>query len=459
MVHMMQRLSFKLLFKEVVIAEFMFGFFLLIHTSEGQSLQKSQPQLVTAMAGEDVVLPCHLKAPLNTDELAVEWGRLDLNPRFVYLWFDGSEYKDDQNIAYKGRTSLFTERLKDGDVSLRLTGVKHSDNGRFRCYDPKEIEQYFVDLFIGSVSSPRISLAGLDNSSLGVMLDCSSAGWYPEPEIIWLDGEGNIMSVGSTEKTKGPDGLYSVSSRVTVEKRHNNNITCRVQQKDINQTREKHIYIQDDVFGVRFPCIMPLPLSLNAVLGLSLFLLFIILIRKWRQTKILKKRLKDEVNWEKQYLMTEEKDYVFKKKSDLVEKLRKGNQDQRSIDQQIEALMKMSADLKELKERLSDQRLEAWKIFEENDRRSRAVEDEVTNTRENRMEKRAKGYFILKEIITESNKRLTESKADNLHMKLITEKLTERTSQEVKKLKERKQEIENHVVEIEKHLKEIETDM
>uniref|UniRef100_A0A3Q2E384 Ig-like domain-containing protein n=1 Tax=Cyprinodon variegatus TaxID=28743 RepID=A0A3Q2E384_CYPVA len=238
------------------------------------SLQKSQPQLVTAMVGEDVVLPCHLGAPLNTDELAVEWGRLDLNPRFVHLWFDGSEYKDDQNIAYKGRTSLFTERLKDGDVSLRLSGVKHSDNGRFRCYDPKEIEEYFVDLFIGN--------------SLGVMLDCSSAGWYPEPEIIWLDGEGKIMFAGATEKTKGLDGLYTISSRVTVEKRHNNNITCKVQQKDINQTREKHIYIQDYAFGVRFPCIMPLPLSLNAVLGLSLFLLFIIFIRKWRQTKICK---------------------------------------------------------------------------------------------------------------------------------------------------------------------------
>ncbi|XP_038131925.1 butyrophilin subfamily 3 member A2-like [Cyprinodon tularosa] len=368
------------------------------------------------MVGEDVVLPCHLEASLNTDELAVEWGRLDLNPRFVYLWFDGSEYKDDQNIAYKGRTSLFTDRLKDGDVSLRLTGVKHSDNGRFRCYDPKEIEEHFVDLFIGSVSSPSISLAGLDNSSLGVMLDCSSAVWYPEPEIIWLDGEGNIMSAGSTEKTKGPDGLYSVSSRVTVEKRHNNNITCRVQKKDINQTREKHIYIQA------------------------------------------MKNLKDKVNKEKQHLMTEGKDFVAKKMSDLEEYSRKRNQDQRIIDQQIEALMMMSEELKEQKERLTNQKEEAKEIVEENEKKLKAVDDGVFNRRENNTEKMAQRYFKLKEIISESNERLHGRRNAHQHVELMTEKLREKTSQEVKKLKERKHEIENHVVELEKHLRHL-TDM
>lgn len=86
---------------------------------------------------------------MNPDELVVEWGRLDLNPRFVFMWFEGSENVNEKNIAYKGRTSVFTDRLRDGDVSLRLTAVKHSDNGRFRCYNPKEIQEYSVDLLVG----------------------------------------------------------------------------------------------------------------------------------------------------------------------------------------------------------------------------------------------------------------------------------------------------------------------
>ncbi|XP_044198233.1 butyrophilin subfamily 2 member A2-like isoform X2 [Thunnus albacares] len=82
----------------------------------------------------------------------------------------------------------------------------------------------------GSVSSPVINMT--INSSV-VVLQCESKGWYPEPEVFWLDGEGNLLSAEPTETVRGPDDLYTVSSRVTVEKRHNNNFTCRVQQNDM----------------------------------------------------------------------------------------------------------------------------------------------------------------------------------------------------------------------------------
>ncbi|XP_038586859.1 butyrophilin subfamily 2 member A2-like [Micropterus salmoides] len=103
----------------------------------------------------------------------------------------------------------------------------------------------FLLLNIRGVSSPVISLAGIDRHKGGVVLQCESAGWYPEPEVFWLDGEGNLLSAGPTETVRGPDDLYTVSSRVTVEKRHSNNFTCRVQQKDINQTRETNIQITE----------------------------------------------------------------------------------------------------------------------------------------------------------------------------------------------------------------------
>ncbi len=76
-----------------------------------------------------------------------------------------------------------------------------------------------------------------------VLLQCESKGWYPQPEVLWLDGEGNVLSAGPAETVRDPDDLFSVSSRVTVEKRHNNRFTCRVQQKNINQTRETHIHV------------------------------------------------------------------------------------------------------------------------------------------------------------------------------------------------------------------------
>ena len=95
----------------------------------------------------------------------------------------------------------------------------------------------------GAASSLVISLSEINRNKGGVVLQCNSTGWYPEPEVFWLDGEGNLLSAGPTETVRGPDDLYTVSSRVTVEKRHSNSFTCRVQQNSTNQTRETLIHV------------------------------------------------------------------------------------------------------------------------------------------------------------------------------------------------------------------------
>uniref|UniRef100_A0A087XRR5 Ig-like domain-containing protein n=2 Tax=Poecilia formosa TaxID=48698 RepID=A0A087XRR5_POEFO len=190
------------------------GFLLLMFTCKGEAQQTDSPQSVTVMVGEDVVLPCFLKPPKDASQMTVEWGRPDLKPRFVFVNLDGEEYSADQNEAFRGRSSMIPENLKHGDVSLKLSDVRISDSGRYRCYFPREKKEYFTELVVGSASSPGASLSGLDVSSSGVMLDCSAAGWYPEPEMFWLDGDGNIMSAGAAEKSTDPDGVYTVSSRV-----------------------------------------------------------------------------------------------------------------------------------------------------------------------------------------------------------------------------------------------------
>lgn len=105
--------------------------------------------MVTALVGEDVVLPCLLDPPRDAAQMTVEWGRPDLEPRFVFVRHAGKEHLAHQNQVYKGRTSLSEDKMKDGDVSLKLSDVRHSDNGRYRCYIPKEIEGHFVDLLVG----------------------------------------------------------------------------------------------------------------------------------------------------------------------------------------------------------------------------------------------------------------------------------------------------------------------
>ncbi|XP_053199174.1 butyrophilin-like protein 10 [Scomber japonicus] len=205
----------------------------------GQSQVVGPPQPVTATVGDDVMLPCILKPATDAVGITLEWARPDLKPRFVHVWHKGQDFQVNQHPSYKGRTSLSIERLKHGDVSLNLSKVKLSDNGKYRCYLPDLKKDSFVELVVGTSSSPAISLAGIDTSVM--MLRCESKGWYPEPEVIWLDGEGNLLSAEPTETIRAPDDLYTVSSRVTVETR-NSNITCRI-QNNINQTRDTHFIV------------------------------------------------------------------------------------------------------------------------------------------------------------------------------------------------------------------------
>ncbi|XP_014857433.1 PREDICTED: butyrophilin subfamily 1 member A1-like [Poecilia mexicana] len=426
----------------------MTGFLLLMFTCKGEAQQTDSPQSVTVMVGEDVVLPCFLKPPKDATKMTVEWGRPDLKPRFVFVNLDGEEYSADQNEAFRGRSSMIPENLKNGDVSLKLSDVRISDNGRYRCYFPREKKEC-------SASSPGISLSGLDVSSSGVMLDCSAAGWYPEPEMFWLDGDGNIMSAGAAEKSTDPDGVYTVSSRVTVEKRNNNNFTCRVQQRDINQSRETHIHVPDGFFVPQPDC--------SVSIGSIVVLVFTLLIGaatftwKWRQTEMSKKKLKEEVNEEKKQLMTKEKENLSEKESKLEEEIKHRNEDQRIIDQLIEALMEMSEELKDQRKQLSDQREKTERMIEEDEEKLNSVIDEERNQTGSVMERRATGYLKLKEIMTESLDKLDKRKKDHQHVELMTEKLIEKTCKEVKMLKERKQEIEKNVKEIKKQLEEMKT--
>ncbi|XP_039908269.1 butyrophilin subfamily 3 member A2-like [Simochromis diagramma] len=251
---------------------------------EGQIQVIGPSQAVTVMVDDDIILPCHLKPASDASGMTFEWARPDLKPRFVHVWHEGQDLHVNQHSSFKGRTSVDITKLKYGDISLKLSKVKHTDRGIYRCYFPDLDKETTVQLFVGSVSQAVVRLTGIDQSISGVVLQCESAGWYPEPELLWLDGEGNLLSAGPAETLRGPDDLYSVSSRVTVEKRHSNNITCRVQQRNTNQSRETHIHVPDDFFGTPCSSAACIAISTTACVMSVLVLIFALWKNKHKTT-------------------------------------------------------------------------------------------------------------------------------------------------------------------------------
>ncbi|KAM7019152.1 butyrophilin subfamily 1 member A1-like [Tautogolabrus adspersus] len=263
-------------------------FLVLLHSCRAQSEVMVPSQPVVSLVGEDVILPCHLDPVINAFDMTLEWARPDLNPRFVLVWRQGEELETKKHPSFRGRTSAFIDELEKGNVSLKLSKVKVSDEGGYKCFMPALFKFSIVQLVVGVVSSPVVQVTKNNN---GVLLECESAGWYPEPEMFWLDGEENLLYAEPTETVRGPDGLYTVSSTVTVEKRHGRNFTCRVTQRKINQTREEHVTIPDHLF-------MPSPyFVIGAVIGCAALVFIpaiIFVVWKRRQKKLKNKRRRRE---------------------------------------------------------------------------------------------------------------------------------------------------------------------
>ncbi|XP_053199176.1 butyrophilin subfamily 3 member A2-like [Scomber japonicus] len=341
---------------------------LLTDCCKGQSqvVGPSKPVIVTV--GDDVILPCNLKPATDAVSMTLEWARPDLNPRFVHVWHEGKDLQDNQHPSYKGRTSLSIERLKHGDVSLNISKVNLSDNGKYRCYLPDLDKDSFVQLVVGAASSSAISFAGIDTSVSGVVLQCESKGWHPEPEVIWLDSEGNLLSAEPTETVRGPDGLYTVSSRVTVEKRHNNNFTCRVQQNNINQTRETNIIVPGDFFIAPSNSAARITVSLAACFLCVLAVVFV--VWKWRQ------------NETKNKMITQ----------------REGQQLIGYINM-VDTLKEQEQQLKNQRDELTSHKNKIEKLVEEKENLFNSVEKEITE-KEDKSFISAPEYLKLKDIIS-----------------------------------------------------------
>ncbi|KAK5893122.1 hypothetical protein CgunFtcFv8_006022 [Champsocephalus gunnari] len=77
--------------------------------------------------------------------------------------------------------------------------------------------------------------------------------------------------VANFEAVRGPGDLYTVSSRVTVEKRPSNSFTCRVQHHNTTRTTQTQIHFPDDFFKLQSR-------SSSVIIGLAVSLAVCILL-------------------------------------------------------------------------------------------------------------------------------------------------------------------------------------
>ncbi|XP_060730889.1 butyrophilin subfamily 1 member A1-like [Tachysurus vachellii] len=220
--------------------------------SRSESLQVIGPEApLVAVAGEDLVLPCFIKPNTSAVDMTVEWFKLDVKDSLVHLYRDHQDRNEDQVQSYRGRTSLFKEELQKGNTSLRLSALRVSDEGEYKCLvEDKRVLFWYDDIIVKVIvevlgSHPVIMMESYDNSG-GINLVCESRGWKPEPDVLWLDREGVTLTAEDTQIHRDTEG-FSVKSRITVyDYSDSNRFYCRLQQQ--HHMMETEIIISSKVF-------------------------------------------------------------------------------------------------------------------------------------------------------------------------------------------------------------------
>uniref|UniRef100_A0A8C9SGA5 Ig-like domain-containing protein n=1 Tax=Scleropages formosus TaxID=113540 RepID=A0A8C9SGA5_SCLFO len=194
---------------------------------------------VVAVPGEDVVLPCYLKPNISAMDLSVEWFRVQTKNPLVHLYQDHEDRNENQIPSYRGRTSLFPEELNNGNTSLKVKNVRLSDSGEYKCFvqSAEWYDDYSINVQIKAIGThPVISNEGYKEG--GISLVCESKGWYPQPQVVWMDSEGHNLPAEHTETHRDSMDLFIVRRRVIVQETETNRFTCQVLQRDLKEMKE-----------------------------------------------------------------------------------------------------------------------------------------------------------------------------------------------------------------------------
>lgn len=74
------------------------------------------------------MLPCK-----STYHDIIQWDKVG-EANAIHIFSNNQDHLDSQEAAFRGRTSLFTEQISLGNVSLMLRTVRVEDEGIYTCY-------------------------------------------------------------------------------------------------------------------------------------------------------------------------------------------------------------------------------------------------------------------------------------------------------------------------------------
>ncbi|MBV98224.1 Butyrophilin subfamily 1 member A1, partial [Eschrichtius robustus] len=231
------------------------------------------PEPILAVVGEDAELPCHLSPNVSAERMELRWFREKVSPA-VFVRREGREQPGEQMAEYRGRVTLVEDRIAEGRVSVRIQDVKASDDGEYRCFlrQDENYEEATVHLKVAALGSdPHIHMEVQESGD--IWLECTSVGWYPEPQVQWRTPKGEEFPSVSESRNPDEEGLFTVAASVIIRDTSMKNVSCCIRNLLVGQEKEVEISIpaQSGIGGTILPweeCERPRSSSLPPPFGI-----------------------------------------------------------------------------------------------------------------------------------------------------------------------------------------------
>ncbi|XP_044537914.1 butyrophilin-like protein 9 [Gracilinanus agilis] len=248
----------------------------------GEFVVLGPQQTVIALVDRDVTFSCHLSPQLDAQHMDVIF--FHNQSSLVHQYRYEKDYLKYQHLDYQGRTEFLHEHISRGNVALLLHRVQPSDEGKYRCYfaSPTYNNEAEFQVDVASTGTPpHLHIEGAGNKK--VRLVCTSAGWYPEPEVQWRNHQEESLSQGTTINKK-ENGLFSVETSITVSANSKENVSCVIGNPRLSQKLEASVSLAEALF----PNVihrMEIWIGIIVFLSITFLVIVIIIIFKWQKIK------------------------------------------------------------------------------------------------------------------------------------------------------------------------------
>ncbi|XP_036206221.1 selection and upkeep of intraepithelial T-cells protein 8-like isoform X2 [Myotis myotis] len=238
--------------------------------SEKWTVTVSTVHLV-AIVGGQTELSCQLFPSQSAKHMEVSWFKGD-HSKLVHLYRDGHEVKGETAPEYVDRTEFVKEAIGEGKVTLRLHNIRVSDNGTYQCS--------FKDGNFSNVASMDLNVTalGLDTQvhiqaprTDGLMVECNSGGWFPQPQMACRDSKGEVIPHSSQSYSQDGAGLFHVKMTLLLRHRAQGDMICYIQNPLSDERKQINIVLADDLF-------IPVHIWLMALIPLLLLILSFIFV-------------------------------------------------------------------------------------------------------------------------------------------------------------------------------------